>query len=136
MTGITDLNILLASMEPDLQPGEFVFSSIPASAAVPQGIEVLGMFLEKEGRTLIVKSDDASLIPGEHSGPMRCISLTVHSSLDAVGLTAAVSAALTRHNISANVVAAYYHDHIFVAATDAQRAVEVLKTLSQSNAAG
>ncbi len=42
------------------------------------------------------------------------ITLTVHSSLDAVGLTAAVATKLASYGISANVVAAYYHDHIFV----------------------
>ena len=51
----------------------------------------------------------------------------MHSALEAVGLTAAVSAALTRHGISANVVAAYYHDHIFVPAEDAERALLALK---------
>lgn len=136
MTGITDLPTLLASMEPELQPGEFVFCSIPAPVAVPQSIDFLGMFLEKEGRTLIVRADDAPLISGVVSSPMRCITLTVHSSLDAVGLTAAFATALTRHNISANVIAAYYHDHIFVAPADAERAVEVLKALSKSSAAG
>ena len=61
---------------------------------------------------------------------MRQITLAIHSDLEAVGLTAAVSAELTRHGISANVVAAFYHDHIFVPAADAERAVEALRTLS------
>lgn len=62
---------------------------------------------------------------------LRLITLSVHSALEAVGLTAAVSGALTQAGISANVVAAYYHDHIFVPAADAKRAVEVLQTLSR-----
>lgn len=64
------------------------------------------------------------------SKPMRQITLTVHSSLDAVGLTAAFATELTRHGISANVVAGYYHDHIFVAEKDAERAVAALEALS------
>jgi hypothetical protein len=55
--------------------------------------------------------------------------LTVHSSLEAVGLTAAVSKALTEANISCNVVAAYYHDHIFVPVKDAKQAMRVLEKL-------
>jgi uncharacterized protein len=136
MAGITDLNVLLASMEPELLPDEFVFCTIPASASLPQGTEVVGMFLENEGRTLIVRASDAHSIHGKHSNPMRCISLTVHSSLDAVGLTAAFSAELAKHDISANIVAAFYHDHIFVGAADAERAVEALRDLSRRSAPG
>jgi hypothetical protein len=54
------------------------------------------------------------------------ITLNVHSSLEAIGLTAAVAGRLALHGISANVVAAYYHDHIFVPTADAERAVVVL----------
>jgi hypothetical protein len=58
------------------------------------------------------------------------ITLTVHSSLEAVGLTAAVSAKLTEHNISANVIAAYYHDHILV---QSERAEDAMKALGEFN---
>ena len=134
MTGITDINVLLASMEPELQPGEFFFCSLPASSKLPDGVEPVGMFLEKEGRTLIVDTVSADRLDCVRSAPMRCISLTVHSSLEAVGLTAAMSTELTRHNISANVVAAYHHDHIFVASGHADRAVEALRELSRRSA--
>ncbi|MEO9662897.1 MAG: ACT domain-containing protein, partial [Maribacter dokdonensis] len=59
------------------------------------------------------------------------ITLTVHSALDAVGLTAAVANALTKHNISCNVVAAFYHDHIFVSTKDATKAMSVLQEFSK-----
>jgi hypothetical protein len=123
-------------MDPQLQPGEFVFCSIPTQSEIPEGVNPVGMFRETEGRTLIVKTDDARLIPGEYSSPMRCISLAVHSSLEAVGLTAAVATELAKHNISANVVAAYYHDHIFIGSADAALALKVLKALSKSSAIG
>ena len=64
---------------------------------------------------------------------MRQITLKVHSSLEAIGLTAAMSRALMEAGISANVVAAYYHDHIFVPAADAERAVEALRQLSAAS---
>lgn len=64
---------------------------------------------------------------------MRQVTLTVHSSLEAVGLTADFSHALTKAGISANVVAANYHDHILVPAADAERAVEALRQLSAAS---
>ena len=63
----------------------------------------------------------------------RLISLHVHSSLDAVGLTAAFSTALGNAGISANVVAAYYHDHIFVPTDKADKALNVLQGMRYHN---
>lgn len=134
MAGVTDLDTLLASMEPELQDRDFIFCSIALDAPLPAGIDPVGMFVEKEGRTLIMAADAAALFNGLKSRPMRCISLTIHSSLEAVGLTAAISAELARHGISANVVAAFYHDHIFVASDDAERAVQTLRDLSRRSA--
>ena len=134
MTGITDLNMLLASMEPELQPGEFVFCSLPRGQLPPEGIEPIGTFREKEGLTLIVDASAAGRMDCVKSAPMRCISLMVHSSLEAVGLTAAFSTELGRHGISANVVAAYYHDHIFVGAADAEHGMQALRDLSRRSA--
>lgn len=128
MTGITDLAILLQQMQPALRPGEYVYCTVPESdLAAFLALSPLGFFREDEGLTLIVEqaaADEAGLAYGP---VMRCITLTVHSALEAVGLTAAVAAALTRHGISANVVAAYHHDHIFVPADDADRALLALK---------
>ncbi len=135
MTGITDLNVLLAGMEPELQPGEFVFCSLPHGQELPEGIEPVGTFREQEGLTLIVDAGVAMRLDCPKSAPMRCISLTVYSSLEAVGLTAAFSAELSRHGISANVVAAYHHDHIFVGAADTGRAMQALCDLSRRSAA-
>ncbi len=66
---------------------------------------------------------DAGLV---FEGAFKQITLTVHSSLDAVGLTAAVSTKLASKGISANVIAAFYHDHIFIPSEKAHQALDAL----------
>ncbi|QRM56059.1 ACT domain-containing protein [Sinorhizobium sp. BG8] len=132
MNGITDLDRLLAELEPSLAGGEFVFCTVPhEDVARTSDPRVLCYFREREGLTLILPAEVAVAEELAASAPMRMITLTVHSSLEAVGLTAAVSAALTGEGVSANVVAAYHHDHIFVPAADAERALEALRRLSR-----
>ena len=133
MAGEKNLGKLLANMEPTLRPGAYVFAAIKGSV-VPSSLDPLGTFREDEGLTLILPAEEAAHAGLSASRPMRMISLTVHSSLDAVGLTAAFATELARHGISANVVAGYYHDHIFVGADDGERAVEVLKRLALHHA--
>ena len=125
MGGETNLEKLLASMEPMLREGDFVFATVPGKS-VPLELNPIGTFIEDEGLTLILPADEAKTAGLAASGPMRCITLAVHSSLDAVGLTAAFATELTAHGISANVVAGYYHDHIFVPAADGERALAAL----------
>ena len=68
----------------------------------------------------------------EYSFVASWITLTVHSSLEAVGLTAAFSKALSQEGISCNVVAAFYHDHIFVGKNDADKAMEILNRFANT----
>ncbi len=131
MPGITDLTQLLSSMEPHLAEGEFAYCTVPASALGGYlSLEPIGLFREKEGVTLILPVEMARQAGLPAAPAMRMITLQVHSSLEAVGLTAAFAAALGNEGISANVVAAYYHDHIFVPAGDADRAMAALLALS------
>ncbi len=134
MTGIEDLQQLLANMEPELHDGEFVFCTVAkGNIADHARLNPLGMFREAEGLTLILPRETAER-EGLAGAPMRMITLTVHSSLEAVGLTAAFSTRLAREDISANVVAAFHHDHIFVPAADAEKALAVLKALQKESA--
>jgi hypothetical protein len=130
MSGITDLDELLKTMEPTLVDGSFVYASVPAETLADHlGRGPIGLFREEEGVTLILPADAAEGLTA--SPPMRMITLTVHSSLEAVGLTGAFAAALTAERISANVVAGYHHDHIFVPERDAERALDALRALSR-----
>ncbi|PZU90351.1 MAG: ribonuclease H [Shinella sp.] len=130
-SGIIDPVQLLAEMEPRLTADVFVFVHAPPGHALDfASLDLLGSFREAEGLTLILLEEKArshGLVGGT---PLRQITLDVHSSLEAVGLTAAVSGELARNGIAANVVAAYHHDHIFVPAADAERALRLLKELS------
>ncbi|THD85004.1 ACT domain-containing protein [Aliigemmobacter aestuarii] len=129
MTGETDLAVLLRSMQPDLRGKDWGFA---VAHAVPEGILPFATVAEDEGLTLVAPMaalQSAGLAP---EGPMARISLTVHSSLQAVGLTAAFATALGQAGISANVIAGFHHDHIFVAAADADRAMTVLRALSNA----
>ena len=129
MTGETDLAGLLASMQPVLNPGEYVFCTVATPGRVPMEL-VLGSFREAEGLTMIMARADADAHGIPYGAIMAWLTLTVHSSLAAVGLTAAVAVALSYEGISCNVVAAYYHDHLFVGHTDAARALQALKLLA------
>jgi hypothetical protein len=130
MAGEDDLAKLLATMQPVLQPGEFVFATIDGHE-IPAGLDPVGTFREVEGLTLILPAQDAIHPDITASKPMRQITLTVHSSLEAVGLTAAFATELTSHDISANVIAGYFHDHIFVSSADGERAVAALEALAE-----
>lgn len=127
MAGETNLQRLLGSMEPVLLDERYVFASVER---VPEGLAVVGTFREVEGWTVIVPFAEAAGL-ATVTAPMRCISLTIHSAFEAVGLTAAFATELASYGISANVVAGYYHDHIFVPEGDAERALAALRDLSR-----
>lgn len=129
MPGEMDLNKLLQNMEPKLNKDEFVFCTLESLQGL--ALDPLCIFREEEGVTVILSKAQADEIPLPYSGIYSWITLTVHSSLDAVGLTAAVSKALAEANISCNMVAAYYHDHIFVPIKDSQQAMSTLINLSK-----
>lgn len=130
MSGITELSELLASMKPVLVESEFVFCTVTGELKEYVDLQPKATFIEAEGLTLILEKKVAEKAQLAFSGSFRQITLTVHSSLEAVGLTAAVSAKLAEHNISANVVAAYYHDHIFVQVTKADAAIIALQSFN------
>lgn len=130
MTGEKDLAILLKTMQPKQVPGDYVFCTVQERNQVPVE-DIILFFKEEEGITLIIRKELADRLQLSYHFVAAWIILTVHSSLEAVGLTAAFSTALGKEGISCNVVAAFYHDHIFVDRKDAEKAMLVLKSLSQ-----
>jgi hypothetical protein len=128
-TGESDLLTLIAQMSPSLDDQVWVFVSVSEVSSEYVAEHALATFRETEGTTLIVPWERAEEFD-VCSEPMARITLNIHSSLEAVGLTAAVSQALASEAISANVVAGFYHDHIFVPQTAGKRAVACLTLLS------
>ena len=128
MDGESELDALVAGLGPDLRPGEFVFCRLRSAGELPPGV-ALATFAEEEGTTAIVPRPDAERAGLRRSGPFRLITLRVRSSIEAIGLTAAVAGALVRRGIPANVVAAFHHDHIFVPADRAAEALAALRAL-------
>ena len=128
-TGESDLLTLIAQMSPSLDGQVWAFVSVDDVSSEYVAEHALATFRETEGTTLIVPWERAEEFD-VCSEPMARITLNIHSSLEAVGLTAAVSQALASEAISANVVAGFYHDHIFVPQTVGERAVACLTQLS------
>ena len=127
MAGEEDLNQLLASMQPSLLPEDYVFCTVAGSDYGDLAeLQPIASFQEAEGLTLVLPKQKAVEADLAFESVFSCITLMVHSSLDAVGLTAAVSGRLATNGISANVIAAYYHDHVFVPKEKAERALELL----------
>jgi uncharacterized protein len=130
MSGETNLSALLKTMNPYLNEGDYVFCTVENLSNISLN-DILFHFKEKEAYTIVLRKEDADKMNLSYSYIAAWITLTVHSSLEAVGLTAAFSAALAENNISCNMVAAFYHDHIFVNKKDAEKAMKVLSDLSR-----
>ena len=135
MSGETDLATLIASMRPRLDPLTYVWACTtedsPSSRAL--AAEAVATVREAEGVTLVVTQERAEALGVAHEFPSARITLEVHSALEAVGLTAAFATALGEVGISANVVAGFHHDHIFV---PVDRAAEALAALERLAAGG
>jgi hypothetical protein len=130
MEGEIRLSQLLKSLNPVLQPGEYVFCLVVDLSQL-HGEEAILVFKEAEGLTVILEKQVADRLQLRYSLMTAWITLTVHSSLAAIGLTAAFTQALAAEGNSCNVVAAFYHDHIFVPVKDSKKAIETLIHLSK-----
>lgn len=130
----TNLQRLLATMEPKLQPGEFVFSTVSPADFNEMQTEIWGWFREPEGITLILEKHAAVAAKIDFAFPSRMITLTVHSSLEAVGFLALITERLAAAGISVNAISAYYHDHLFVPIARADEALQLLQKIMASAA--
>ena len=133
MAGETNLTKLLKSMEPHLLDERFVFVSSESfgyEMIAELGLSPKAVMVEDEGMTLVLNQNEADKHHYSYEGIYACITLSIHSSLDAVGLTAAFANKLKDFGISANVIAGYYHDHIFVQQSVSEQALSALEEFS------
>ena len=131
MSGEKNLSVLIKEMKPFVNEGEYIFTTVKDTSTIDKET-IIGQFKEAEGITLILEKKVADNLGLHYDFIASWITLKIHSALDAVGLTAAFSSELAKHNISCNVMAGYYHDHIFVDKKDESKTIDVLTNLSKS----
>ena len=127
---MSDARAMIAAMAPELAYGEYIFCALPDEGAERAFAAAICTFREREGWSAILPADDARNLGLLAAQSFRMIRLGVDSALDGVGLTAAVSTALSNIGIPCNVVAALRHDYLFVPAADADRAIARLESLA------
>ncbi|WP_127115906.1 ACT domain-containing protein [Shimia sediminis] len=121
---------MISGMTPEVRPGMFVFASLTDKGQIARlSAAALGTFQEAEGLSLLVPVEVARAEGLAVDQPMRQITLNVYSSLEGVGLTAAVATVLAEAGIACNMVAAHHHDHAFVPAARAEEALALLLAL-------
>ena len=131
----TDLARMLATLQVDIREGEFVFvSAAKSQAALPLELAHASV-LEDEGLTCVLRREDADARGLGYDFVAAWLSLRVHSALQAVGLTAAVSRVLAERGIACNVLAGFHHDHLLVPVDRCEDAVRVLHGLRGEDAA-
>jgi hypothetical protein len=131
---VSDLAVLLASMRPELHAGAWAWCALPPGTG-PGDIEAIATMREGEGLSLVVAEADAVARGWPIAFVSAWITLSVHSDLAAVGLTAAFARALGDAGISCNVIAGVHHDHLFVPVGRAADAMAALHALQARSAA-
>ncbi len=131
MPGERNLATLLQNIKPEVHDGVFVFCRIPANEKIPAALALMLIFRELEGTTIVVRREEAERASFPHQFASRLTTLTVHSSLAAVGFLAVVTGRLAEAGISVNAVSAYYHDHLFVPEHRADEALQLLQEMSR-----
>lgn len=126
--GETDLQRLLAGLTPELATRPRAIRSQPAGEAAPA--DAIMLFREQEGVTVVVAVDDAAVNHARDEPLWAQITLRIHSSLEAVGMLAAIAGALAAREIPCNAVSAYYHDHLFVPWARRDEAIDALREFS------
>ncbi len=130
MTQPKEKSELIKNLKPRLNEGVYVFAVVAEfhSQLIDHSFAVIQ---EKEGVTLVMEKTKATDLGLRYNFEAAWITLGVHSSLEDVGLTAAVSKAMADAGISCNVIAAYFHDHLFVPHDRAAEVVYILNNLSK-----
>jgi uncharacterized protein len=122
-----DLAKLITDLDPELLSGRYVFVQLPEGSAGEA--DVLASVREPEGLSVVLRQEDADRLGVAYGFVAAWITLRVESALDAIGLTAAVSAALAEEAISCNVIAGLRHDHLLVPVDEGPRVLSILRAM-------
>lgn len=128
MSGITDLKQTLSSLKVVCDDVEYGFASLADDSAIDRD-KVLATFQENGRLAVIAPKAYLDSVGIDSEGPYAKLTIDVHTSLELVGLTAVIASKLAEHGISANVVAAFYHDHVFVQYDLREKATNLLESL-------
>jgi hypothetical protein len=131
MPGERNLAALLQNMKPEMHEGVFVFCSMSEDKETPATLRPIHIFREREGTAFIVRREEAESAGLPYQFASRLITLTVHSSLEAIGFLAAITGRLADAGISVNAVSAFYHDHLFVPEHRADEALRHLQDMAK-----
>jgi len=136
----SDLSDLLKRMEPKLKEGKYHIATVESSQLMAMANYLdylLCVFREGEGLTVVfseeIKDEIHDVTEKEVVGPFALITLNVQSDLMAVGFLAKITEALAKEKISVNAFSAYHHDHLLVPFDKKDKALNVLKKLSNSS---
>jgi hypothetical protein len=128
MSGLTDLHHTLKTLKVVCDDIQYGFASIENESQIDRE-KVLATFHENGQLAVIAPLDYLNNLGIENEGPYAKLTIDIHTSLELVGLTAVMATELAKNRISANVVAAFYHDHVFVQYDLRQKAQQVLEEL-------
>ena len=129
MAGEMDLGTMLSSISIRRRPGRYTLVTV--SDPVSPGDGVAAVIVEDEGTTVVAACDEAERRGWPVGFVAAWLTVEVHSALEAVGLTAAMSAVLADRGIPCNVLAGYFHDHLLVPEARADDAIAALESLRQ-----
>jgi len=131
MPGERNLETLLQNMKPEMHEGVFVFCSLSQDEEIPATLRPVLIFREREGTAFILRREEAEAAGLPYQFASRLITLTVHSSLEAIGFLAAITGRLAEAGISVNAVSAFHHDHLFVPEHRADEALHHLLNMTK-----
>jgi hypothetical protein len=126
MTGERELGRLLAGLSPERRHGEVVIVAVRD----PAGLPTLATVTEEDAITVVLRREDADRLELLYDWVAAWVTLTVHSSWEAVGMTAAVAQSLAEVDIPCNVLAGFRHDHLLIPVEQVDAAMAALRGLA------
>lgn len=125
------LQDLITQLSPTLDSTTYVYCTVPqAKYGELAKLNPIVSIAELEGLTLVIPLEQAKTEGLDYYRIFRRITLEGHSSLEALGLTSVVTSLLAERGITTNVIAGFYHDHMFIPSDRAEEAMEALKELA------